>query len=319
MQLTVILPTHNPDPERLRRTLLGLRAQTLPSAQWELVLVNNASSRFPAGDFFASGVPDNFTIVPEPEPGLTAARMRGFAAARGEFAVLVDDDNVLDPDYLAQVVALFTAHPRLGTAGGKSIPEFATPPEDWTAEFLPLLALRDLGEQEQIVSAMRPAGVSRNTYPPCAPIGAGMALRRPAWQAWLVARHANRAVLSDRRGGGLTSGGDNDIVLCAMEAGWHTGYFPQLRLTHLIPPARLEPAYLGRLNRGIQQSWMQVLALHDANPWTPLSPLGARLRQLKAWFTYRAWSSPAARIRWQGACGHFAGRTLIRPSFPHAA
>jgi hypothetical protein len=93
-----------------------------------------------------------------------------------------------------------------------------------------------------------------------------------------------------------------------MRAGWEVGYFPELSLTHLIPAGRLEPTYLSRLNRGIQKSWMQVLTRHEANPWPPLTPVGAALRKLKVWFSSRAWSSPAARIRWQGACGHFDGR-----------
>jgi glycosyltransferase involved in cell wall biosynthesis len=308
MELSVILPTHNPDPERLRRTLAGLRVQTVPAHRWETLLVNNASTRFPAGAFFADCAPDNLTFLDEPALGLTAARLRGLTAARGGLAVLVDDDNVLDPDYLAQVLAIFAAHPRLGSAGGKSVPEFATTPPEWTREFFPLLALRDLGATEQIVAALRPPGAARNEYPTCAPLGAGMALRRASWQAWLVARHSSNAALSDRRGDALSSGGDNDIVLCALQAGWATGYFPQLRLTHLIPAARLEAGYLARLNRGIQESWMQVLSLNQANPWPPLTRRSATLRKIKGWFTSRAWSSPAARIRWQGACGHFDGR-----------
>ena len=67
-------------------------------------------------------------------------------------------------------------------------------------------------------------------------------------------------------------------------------------------------ADLARLNRGIQKSWMQVLTLHGANPHATLSSAGARLRKLKAWFTYAAWRGPIHRIRWQGACGHFDGR-----------
>ena len=56
---------------------------------------------------------------------------------------------------------------------------------------------------------------------------------------------------------------------------------------------------------------MQVLTHHEANPWTGLTPVGAALRKAKAWLTYRAWASPAARIRWSGACGHFEGRVPI--------
>ena len=178
-----------------------------------------------------------------------------------------------------------------------------TPP-GWTGEFHALLALRDLGPAPLVSHGLRAAATGRNEYPDFAPIGAGLALRRAAWQAWL----GQASALSDRRGGELTSSGDNDIVLCAMGANWEVGYFPTLSLTHLIPANRLEAAYLAQLNRGIQQSWMQVLILHNASPWPPLSPLGALLRKIKAWFTYQAWRHPAELIRWQGACGHFDGR-----------
>ena len=310
-ELTVIIPAHNPDPGRLRRTLLGLRAQSLPAARWETVLVNNASASFPDLGFLAETALENLSVVDEPVLGLTRARLRGFAAARADLAVLVDDDNVLAPDYLEQVLALFAARPRLGTAGGKSLPDFAAEPPVWTREFFPLLALRDLGEQEIVATDLRPQGALRNEYPASAPIGAGLALRRDCWMAWQENYRRVGVELSDRRGRELTSSGDNDIVLCALRAGWHTGYFPQLRLTHVIPNSRLSPDYLARLNRGIKKSWMQVLIRHDACPWPPLSPTGAGLRKIKAWFAQRAWSSPAARIRWQGACGHFDG--LVPP------
>lgn len=307
MELSVIIPAHNPDVARLHRTLAGLRAQTLPANRWETVLVNNASSRFPDEKFFSECAPENFSMVPESSLGLTAARRRGFGAARGAFAVLVDDDNVLAPDYLAQVLALFDAHPRVGALGGKSLPEFEEPPPAWAHEFLGLLALRDLGPTPLVSRGLRQPGATRNDYPLFAPIGAGMALRREAWTAWLDARH-DGVRPSDRRGGELTSSGDNDIILTLMQAGWEVGYFSELSLVHLIPATRLDPSYLARLNRGIQKSWMQVLLSHDASPWPPLTSLGAGLRKTKAWFTHRAWSSSAARIRWQGACGHFDGR-----------
>ena len=74
------------------------------------------------------------------------------------------------------------------------------------------------------------------------------------FQAWLDARTGGSGVLTDRRGNELTSGGDNDIVFCVMQAGWEVAYVPQLSLTHLIPAGRLEAGYLARLNRGIQKS-----------------------------------------------------------------
>jgi glycosyltransferase involved in cell wall biosynthesis len=303
--ITVIVPAHNPNPERLRSTLLGLRSQTLDDGSWELLLVDNASKTFPDEAWLAQSAPMRMRVLKEPLLGLSAARRRGLREAKGEFAVLVDDDNVLEPDYLDQTLASFAKHPRVGVAGGKSLPRFDTQPPEWAREFLPLLALRDLGNEEMISNGLRPSAAMRNQYPAFAPIGAGMALRRDAWECWLAAPADGPP---DRRGTELSSGGDNDIVLRAMRAGWEVGYFPQLVLTHIIPEGRLEADYLSRLNRGIQVSWMQVLTRYEANPWPPLSRTGALLRKMKAWFAYRAWSSPGARIRWNGACGQFEGR-----------
>lgn len=306
-RLSVIIPTHNPHRGRLARTLAGLAAQTLPAADWETLLIDNASSPALSAATLPAPAPAHLRILPEPALGLTAARRCGLLAARGEICVLVDDDNVLAPTYLADAIRHFTAYPKLGAAGGPSRPEFETPPPDWTREFFPLLALRDLGSAPILAALERAPDGSHWLYPDAAPIGAGLALRRTAATAWLE-RISSTPALSDRRGSALTSGGDNDIVLTLLHAGWQVGYFPELTLTHLIPAARLTPNYLARLNRGIQTSWVQVLAQHGANPWPPISRWTVPLRQLRAWFRLRAWRAPAARIRWQGTCGHYDGR-----------
>ena len=311
MRLSVIIPTHNPQAGRLQRTLRALRAQTLPAAQWETVIVDNASSpALAVADLTVHG-PANLQLVAEPEAGLSHARRRGFFAGTGEFFVLVDDDNELAPDYLAETLRLFAAHPKVGLLGGRSLPEFEQATEPWMRKFDGLIACRDLGDAPLISTGLRNPSTGRNDYPAFAPIGAGMALRRTAAQSWLD--QGGHAALPDRKGADLSSSGDNDIVLAAMAAGWEAAYFPTLRLTHLIPAFRTSRDYLARLNRGIQHSWMRVLAKHDANPWPPLAPWTVPLRRAKAWFSYRAWSSPAAYIRWQGACGHFEGRALSHP------
>lgn len=300
MQLSVVIPTHNPAVARLERVLAALRGQSLPADRWEMVVVDNASD-----PPVATGA-DRVRTVREPRLGLTEARRRGLAEARGELVVLVDDDNVLAPDYLEQTLALFATHPRVGALGGRSRPEFAATPPAWMREFNGLLALRDLGDKPMLSHGLRPSAAGRNEYPAFSPIGAGMALRRAAIETWLESADPGRP--TDRRGGSLSSGGDNDLVFAVLEAGWEVAYFPSLYLIHLIPPERLTTAYLARLNRSMQESWMRVLSLHGANPWPPLTSAGAGVRQCKAWFTYHPWTSAAARVRYAGACGHFAGR-----------
>jgi len=313
LRLSVIIPTHNPDPGHLARTLAGLADQTLALAEWECLVIDNASRIPLANDTLPSPRPANTRVVRENTLGLTAARRCGFLAAQAPIVVLVDDDNVLDPDYLANVLAAFAQHPKVGALGGRSVPAFGTTPPAWVDEFFPLLALRDLGTAVQISAPALNAAGTLTDYPMCAPIGAGMALRREVATAWLQSLEQSQThAISDRRGNELTSGGDNDIVLRALRDGWLVGYFPSLRLTHLIPQGRLQPDYLARLNEGIQRSWVRVLALHGIRSWPKIPRWTVPIRTLRAWFRTRAWQSPAARIRYHGLKGRFLGQADLQ-------
>jgi len=209
--LTVIIPAHNPDPERLRRALAGLRGQSLPAGDREILLVDNASDPPLNISGFGECVPAGTRVVREETLGLTSARLRGFAEARGDALVLVDDDNVLAADYLQNVAARFGADQGLGAAGGRCRPEFELAPPAWMREFDGLLALRNLGDRPQKASWNRS---SNRSYPVCAPVGAGMALRRDAAERYAaaLARDPRRRAV-DRTGGHLSSGGDNDLVM----------------------------------------------------------------------------------------------------------
>src|SRR5262252_3584882 len=99
VKVSVIVCTHNPQPDRLRRTLDSLKDQSLARDQWELLVVDNAS------DTKVSGTSDvswhsRGRHIREEKLGLTPARLRGIAEAEGELLVFVDDDNVVAPMFL---------------------------------------------------------------------------------------------------------------------------------------------------------------------------------------------------------------------------
>jgi glycosyltransferase involved in cell wall biosynthesis len=300
--ISVIIPTHNPDANRLARTIAALRLQDLPKSEWELLLIDNASEPPLNRANWELSWHDRAQLIREDSLGLTSARLRGFREAHGELFVLVDDDNVLRPDYLSISGEIAAKHPQLGAFGGALIPEFESVPPAWMNEFIPMLAVRDLGSKE-IVMAWN------GTYPSCAPLGAGMVIRRKAALEWTeeIASDSRRRVL-DRTAASLVSGGDNDMVISAMKRGWQVGYFPALVLNHLIPARRCDAGYLSRLNRAMSESWMRLLTIHDINPWPPIPAWSVPLRQAKAWIRHRAWAGKAGRVRWAGACGHFEGR-----------
>jgi glycosyltransferase involved in cell wall biosynthesis len=245
LELSVILCTHNPRRPFLERVLAALRAQTLPVARWELVLVDNASAVPLAGWVDLSWHPQARLVVEE-QLGVTRARLRGIAASAGEILVFVDDDNVLRPDYLEQALAIHRELPELGAWGGNVRLEFTAPPPAWTQRHWRLLATRSVPQDVW----------SRSPEPDrTMPVGAGLCVHRA------VARHyaatAPQSALRlqlDRSGRELSSGGDTDLILAAPEIGLSHGLFARLHLDHLIPPERLEEAYLLRLQEGMAAS-----------------------------------------------------------------
>lgn len=299
MKISVIIPTYKPQPDRLNQTLDGLKRQNIKATEWELIIVDNNSPESFADKIDISWHPAA-TLIKEQRQGLTYARLKGFAAAKGELIILVDDDNILEEDYLGQVARIFAAHGHLGAIGGKSVPLFEAEPPAWLPEFYGSLALRDLGD-EAISAAWT------GTYPACAPIGAGMAIRKGALKAYLAKAASGEHLTADRTGASLSSGGDNEIVLEALKSGWQVAYFPELSLQHIIPAGRTGTGYLARLLHDTNRSWVLLLARHGIYPWPGVRRSTLVLRKMKAYFNHKAWRGHVNYIRWRGACGMFEG------------
>ncbi|MBD1386765.1 glycosyltransferase [Mucilaginibacter rigui] len=297
MFISVIIPTYNPDQSRLIKSLQGLKEQSFPLNEWELIIVDNNSA--PPVELNLSWHP-NHQIIHEPEQGLTYARIAGFNHAKGNIVIMVDDDNILHRDYLQNAMDIFLSNPDLGAIGGRSIPLFENTPPFWLQEFYSALALRDMGESV-ITTGWE------NLYPDCAPIGAGMCLKMEALGTYMHKISNGNKIITDRTASSLASGGDNDIVIEILRSGWRVGYFPTLYLQHIIPVQRMQTGYLARLLYSTNKSWVQLLENQGINPWAKMNKIAAWLRKMKGWFAYAAWKNPVQYIKWRGACGHFDG------------
>jgi glycosyltransferase involved in cell wall biosynthesis len=269
LAVSVLIPTHNPRSDYLARVIEGLRGQTLEQSAWELVVVDN-NSRVPlrvAGlkDQGTKSLKDqetkrpkdeesqsrkdsvqkteidlswhpNARVVREERVGLTNARLRGFSEAKGEVIVLVDDDNVLAPDYLEQVVRITREFPFLGTWSGALELEL----EPGSLE--PVMQLRHL------LCERKPSkdvwSNDRSNFA-ATPWGAGECIRREVATAYAakVAKEPRRRQL-DLQGEQLVYGGDTDIAYTGLEMGLGMGVFTALHITHLTPKSRCTPEYL---------------------------------------------------------------------------
>jgi len=308
--VSVIICTHNPKPETLTQTLGALQAQSLEVSLWELIIVDNGSSE-PVKSWVDSSWHPGARIVREERLGLTYARLSGYHAARGEIIVFVDDDNLLAPDYLRTVLSILTDNPRIGAAGGKVTAQYEIAPPQWFAGMERMIACRNLGK-EVLVAEWASSTISERRYPECAPIGAGMVVRRAAFASYVenVSKDSGRLLL-DRAGTSLASGGDNDIVMSVLQGGWHVAYLPALELQHIIPPGRLTPTYLARMAYSSMVTWIAVLGLYGIRPWTPIPKWTVPLRKIRAYFRLKPWAGPAQLVRWKSACGLFEGRAKL--------
>ncbi|MBX3749532.1 MAG: glycosyltransferase family 2 protein [Opitutaceae bacterium] len=260
MKLSVIIPAHNPAPDFLAATLTALQAQDLPRAEWELLVLDNASAPALHPDL---GWHPGARTATEPQLGLTAARLAGFAATTGEVIVLVDDDNVLAPDYLSRAAAIARAEPGLGTWSGCIQLAFQAgavpPPAPWRG----YLAERAVAGRQ----------VSRDPrHHASTPWGAGMCIRREVAAAYAArVRSDPRRLKLDLQGAALVYGGDTDIAYTGCDLGFAKGVFPELRLDHLIPARRCTREYLVRAAEGhgyseVLHAWLREQQLPAERP-----------------------------------------------------
>ena len=310
LSLSVIICTHNPRPDYLQRVLDALRTQTLPLNQWELLIVDNASTTALADHWDVSWHP-NGRHVREQELGLTHARLRGYKETSAPVIVYVDDDNVLDADYLREALSAMEADPTLGAAGGRVVGEFEVQPPDWLDRSGVGLALQDLGDKPLLFSWI---GVepNRRKFPGGSPNGAGIVLRRAAYETYVkeAADSALRLALG-RKGGSLASCEDNDVVLTIMTHGFRSAYLPQLNLIHLIAAKRLEYTYLSNLGYSANRTWYILHHIHGIAFEPPMPRWKAPAAKFRAFFQHKAWRRGPSHLQWRQRCGQIDGRADI--------
>jgi glycosyltransferase involved in cell wall biosynthesis len=240
--VSVITCTHNPRRDYLERVLQALQAQTLPTELWEFLLVDNASEQILASEIDLSWH-CQLRHIREERLGLTLARIRGIKEAAADILVFVDDDNILDADYLEVAFKISKDWSIIGAWGGQIRPEFEEPPPEWTKAWLSRLAIREF-EQDKWSNLLH-----QHETTPC---GAGLCVRKMVAERYAesVRKDPRRAEM-DRKGKLLTSSGDSDLAFTACDMGLGTGQFTSLKLTHLIAPERLKEEYLIKLSEGL--------------------------------------------------------------------
>lgn len=239
--ISVVICTHNPIITNIIRCIQSLQNQDFTNSDWELIIIDNASEQFPdLGKYLDWKT--NLKIVKEPKVGLTWARLKGIESSSGDLILFVDDDNLLDPDYLKNAHAIHRDFPQLGAWGGANRAEFEELPGPEVEKYIGYLAVHE-------VASARWSNQPFNYQ--TTPCGAGMCVRSEVAKRYAAdVLESPSKVEFDRKGSEIYSCGDHDMAYTACDLGLGTGVFPELKLVHIIPANRVSKAYILKLLEG---------------------------------------------------------------------
>lgn len=226
--VTIAIPTYN-RARVLTQTLEGLTTQDYPRELLEILIIDNNSPdntrEIVASFSIASHVPRH---ILETQQGANFARNRALAEARGEIIVYGDDDILLQPDWLRELMQPFVTDTakKIGAVAGEVEPIFPDGCPDWVRGFHGLQNLRaDLGP----------------TTEHAVPMSANLAFRRDALRAT-----GGWDVNLGRKGGRVFGGEENGPIRRLRRAGYAVWFAPKARVLHQMPAARTTLRYVKR-------------------------------------------------------------------------
>lgn len=256
VDFTVAIPTYN-GAIRLPKLLDKLQSQTgIEQISWEIIVVDNNSTDDTAKvveDYQGNGllsIPLKYVL--EPEQGAAFARLRAVREARGELVGFLDDDNLPDPDWIAQAYLFAKEHPQAGAFSGQIHGAFEVEPPKNFERIQAFLAIREHG------STPHQFEPDKLRLPPAA----SLVIRKQAWCESVPLR----PTLTGKLPGVMVQGDDYEPLLYMHKAGWEIWYHPELHTYHQIPSWRLERDYLLSISRGCGLATCQ-LRMINAKSW----------------------------------------------------
>ena len=236
--LTAIICTYN-RAKYIGGLLESVAKNDLAKSAYEIVLVDNncTDNTREICEAFAKAHKDvQFRYVLEPEQGLSAARNKGIKEAKGDVIVYIDDDALVDTDYLRTYAEWFETHPETMACGGPIEPLYETKEPSWMTPYT-----------KALLTAWMNYGDKVREYPKGRYPGGGNAAYRK--EVFDKVGLFNTAL--GRKGGNLMGSEEKDIFDKMHSLGMQVLYLPTPILHHIIPQAKLEPDYFNRLTTQI--------------------------------------------------------------------
>jgi glycosyltransferase involved in cell wall biosynthesis len=230
MDVAVILCTHN-RCQSLRKALESVAMSQVPAAwQWQVLVVdNNSTDQTPqVAHEFCQRDPDHFRYVFESRQGKSNALNRGIREVQAHILAFMDDDVIVETDWLRNLVEPLSDPQWSGTGGRIYLPKTFSPPS-WMAlegqySLGGILALFDLGSDAGPLSIP--------------PIGTNMAFRKE-----MFLKYGNfRTDLGPSPGSEIRYE-DTEFGWRLLRGGEKLQYVPSAVVRHAVAERRLHKEY----------------------------------------------------------------------------
>ncbi len=233
MDITVCICTHD-RPNYVRTCLDGLRRQTLNSDQFDILVVDSASTGdVPAELARMVAEVDNARLVRVEQPGISLARNAGAQEADGAYVAYIDDDAIPAADWVERIVAASEAtDPPPAMIGGRILPSWEAPlPTWWPPQLRGSLSIIEYEGQGEYRTDELPTGLE--------PYGANMAVH-----VLPLLAIGGFGTASGRQGKALLSDEEVQLAWRLQATGHSVRYDSRIVVQHQIQAGRLTPAWL---------------------------------------------------------------------------
>ncbi|MFQ4138323.1 glycosyltransferase family 2 protein [Nodosilinea sp. PGN35] len=277
--ISAIVCTHN-RASYLGAAIASLLKQTYTT--YEIIVVDNASTDGTRAVVEAYLPHPKLTYVYESTLGLSAARNRGAAIARGTLLAYLDDDAEAAPHWLDALATAFEQRSKAAIAGGYVSllwPQGTTPPPWLSATLSESLGAYDLGTTMQLI-----------THPGQTPRGLNYAVKKSFLESV-----GGFDLQLGRIGKNLLSNEELHLTQLALAAGHEVLFVPQAQVAHNVAPERLRRSWFLRRSwwQGISECYREQLSHTLTLERVRVRSLCLVRGMVKA---LRHWSDPALRF-----------------------
>jgi len=202
---------------------------------YEVIVINN-NSPDDTGEVVKSALPSfggKLRYFFEENQGISYARNRGIKEASGEFVAFIDDDVIVEKDWLTEIVKNLQAL-KADCIAGKIIPKWEIPKPRWITENLgKALGLLNYGDKPFQIASLEQEIVTANFI-----------AKRSIFED---KKYLFKTYLGDK-GKRIIKGEDTELFFNLMKGGYKIWYSPSVLVRHDIPKERMTMAYFLKWN-----------------------------------------------------------------------